>query len=100
MFLLRLLVSYSLLSKLAWAGAGASSGSHLSHSALLSSVNHMIQSLRICLFEFSSPLTVLCESSVGVAVGSAHTCQTTRVIAGKTHSQSPILKTKGDSATW
>ena len=27
------------------------------------------------------------------------TCQTTRVIAGKTHSQSPILKTKGRSAT-
>ena len=27
------------------------------------------------------------------------TCQTTRVIAGKTHSQSPILKTKGPSAT-
>ena len=28
------------------------------------------------------------------------TCQTTRVIAGKTHSQSPILKTKGCAATW
>ena len=27
------------------------------------------------------------------------TCQTTRMIAGKTHSQSPILKTKGCSAT-
>ena len=27
------------------------------------------------------------------------TCQTTRVIAGKMHSQSPILKTKGHSAT-
>ena len=27
------------------------------------------------------------------------TCQTTRVIAGKMHSQSPILKTKGRSAT-
>ena len=27
------------------------------------------------------------------------TCQTTRVIAGKTHSQSPIHKTKGPSAT-
>ena len=27
------------------------------------------------------------------------TCQTKRVIAGKTHSQSPILKTKGHSAT-
>ena len=27
------------------------------------------------------------------------TCQTTRMIAGKTHSQSPILKTKGHSAT-
>ena len=27
------------------------------------------------------------------------TCQTKRVIAGKTHSQSPILKTKGRSAT-
>ena len=73
MFLLRLLISYTLLSKLAWAGAGASSGSHLSRSALLSSVNRMIQSLRICRFEFPSPLTVLCELSVSVAVGSAHT---------------------------
>ena len=73
MFLMRLLVSYTLLSKLAWAGSGASSGSHLSCSALLSSVSRMIHSLRICRFAFPSPQTVLSESSVGVAVGSART---------------------------
>ena len=38
-----------------------------------------------------SPRRQLCKLS--------WTCQTTRVIAGKTHSQSPILKTKGHSAT-
>ena len=38
-----------------------------------------------------SPRRQLCKLS--------WTCQTTRVIAGKTHSQSPILKTKGCSAT-
>ena len=38
-----------------------------------------------------SPRRQLCKLS--------WTCQTTRVIAGKTHSQSPILKTKGRSAT-
>ena len=73
MFLMRLLVSCNLLSKLVWAGSGASSGSHLSRSALLSSVNRMIHSLRICRFAFPYPLTILSESSVGVAVGSART---------------------------
>ena len=38
-----------------------------------------------------SPRRQLCKLS--------WTCQTTRVIAGKMHSQSPILKTKGCSAT-
>ena len=38
-----------------------------------------------------SPRRQLCKLS--------WTCQTTRVITGKTHSQSPILKTKGCSAT-
>ena len=39
-----------------------------------------------------NPRRQLCELS--------WTCQTTRVIAGKTHSQSPILKTKGHSTNW
>ena len=42
---------------------------------------------------------LLCEPSVLGAWRQlcklSWTCQTTRVIAGKTHSQSPILKTKG-----
>ena len=56
---------------------------------------YLFKSLPSCGFSCSPPVSLrrpLCELS--------WTCQTTRVIAGKTHSQSPILKTKGCSATW
>ena len=54
--------------------------------------------------ELKGALTVLIVTHVThgeeAALLSFLDLSTTRVIAGKTHSQSPILKTKGHSATW
>ena len=43
---------------------------------------------------------VIPDKSEEAALLSFLDLSTTRVIAGKMHSQSPILKTKGRSATW